>query len=278
MACDTLVGMVEEGPDTSGAPTGQPRVVKKIVKKTVVRPTAPGAQVTRPPAAPKATAVSRLGRRDRPAESPADAPADAPGDTLVEHDPPRTGPRTTIDLGAKASAARDRAVWAAQDGADLARRGAGVVRDRAEDAFWAVRDWRVPTVPAGRASAVTGLLVGLVATVGGWLCLLLFSAIRGTSAGGGWGLLAVMLVVVAAAELGARLLHAFGVAQARAAVWLSAMVVAAVVMLVFLETVDGPWAWVVVPGLCLVTLPLVQRLLAWSTSESADTTADDLDA
>lgn len=271
--------MVEEG---SGAPSGQPRVVKKIVKKTVVRPAAPGTQATaatrpRPAVAPKATAVSRLGRRDRP------EPAD--GDTLVHPDavsgadpadpPTRNGPRTTVDVGAKASAARDRAVWAAQDGAELARRGAGAVRDRAEDAFWAVRDWRVPTLPPVRASLLTGLLVGLVTTFGGWLCLLLFSAVRGTSAGGGWGLLAVALVVVAAAELGARLLAAFGVEQARAAVWLSVMVVAAVVMLVFLETVDGPWAWLVVPGLSVVTLPLVERLLAWSTTEPSDDAATD---
>ncbi len=70
-----------------------------------------------------------------------------------------------------------------------------------------------------------------------------------------------------AGELGARLLRAFGVQQARPVLALSVLLVAIVVMLAFLEPVDGPWAWLIVPGLMVVTVPLVQRLLVWAATD-----------
>ena len=84
--------------------------------------------------------------------------------------------------------------------------------------------------------------------------------------------LAVLLVVGLAFEVGSRLLTAFGVQQARPVLALSVMVVAIVVMLLFLEPVDGPWAWLIVPGLMTATVPLVQRLLVWAATDvpSAD--------
>ncbi len=270
--------MVEEG-TTPGEDAGstQPRVVKKVVKRTVVRPVAAPGSTARParPTAPRATAVSRLRGRDlRPTDDGARTAEQPPAEVEDESvGPARSGPRTTVDVGAALGSARDRAGDAAHAAAELARRLGFAVRDRGEDAVWAVRDYRVPTIPPLPASLVTGLLVGLVVTAGGWGCLALFSAIRGTSAGGAfWGGLAVLLVVGIAFELGSRLLAAFGVQQARAVLALSLMVVAVLVMLFFLEPVDGPWAWLVVPGLMVVTVPLVQRLLVWAAS---DVPADD---
>jgi hypothetical protein len=267
--------MVEEG-TTPGEDAGstQPRVVKKVVKRTVVRPAAPQGSAPRParPAAPRATAVSRLRGKDL-------RPSDEPG-TTTEHSteqptaqaepagPTRSGPRTTVDVGAALGSARDRVGDAAHAAGDLARRLGFAVRDKGEDAVWAVRDYRVPMIPPLHASLVTGLLVGLVVTAGGWGCLALFTAIRGTSAGGAfWGGLAVLVVVGVAYELGSRLLTAFGVQQARSVLALSLMVVAVLVMLFFLEPVDGPWAWLVVPGLMVATVPLVQRFLVWAASD-----------
>ncbi len=261
--------MVEEGTtQADGAGSTQPRVVKKIVKKTVVRPGAPASSTARPvrPAAPKASAVSRLKGKDSRATDPS-------GDEAVEQpatapQPQRSGPRTTIDVGAALGSARGRATDALHGTGDLARRLGFAVRDRSEDAVWAVRDYRLPTVPPLRASLVTGLIAGLLITAGGWACLNLFSAVRGTSAGGAfWGGLAVLVVVGLAYEIGSRLLIAFGVQQARAVLALSVMLVAVLVMLLFLEPVDGPWAWLIVPGLMTATVPLVQRLLVWTASD-----------
>ncbi len=60
--------MVEEGttPADEARSSSQPRVVKKVVKKTVVRPVAPSAPAPREarPAPPRATAVSRLKGKD----------------------------------------------------------------------------------------------------------------------------------------------------------------------------------------------------------------------
>ncbi|MEH3068193.1 MAG: hypothetical protein PGN15_09120 [Aeromicrobium erythreum] len=257
--------MVEEGttPADEARSSSQPRVVKKVVKKTVVRPVAPPAPAPREtrPAPPRATAVSRLKGKDAKAAAPADAPA--PPTPAA----PR-GPRATVDVGAGLAHARDRVGDAVHSTGELARRLGFAVRDRGEDAVWAVRDYRVPTVPPLGASVVTGLVAGLLVTAGGWLCLELFSAVRGTSAGGAfWGLLAVLVVVGVAGELGARLLRAFGVQQARPVLALSVLLVAIVVMLAFLEPVDGPWAWLIVPGLMVVTVPLVQRLLVWAATD-----------
>lgn len=257
--------------NTSGT---QPRVVKKVVKRTVVRPVAPGASSASGarPAAPRATAVSRLKAKDARPQEPADTSADpvvedASG-PAADAPPPRSGPRTTLDVGAALGGARARAADAAHGVGELARRLGFAVRDRGEDAVWAVREYRLPTVPPLRASIVTGLVAGLLITAGGWACLALFSAIRGTSAGGAfWGGLAVLVVIGIAFEIGSRLLTAFGVQQARPVLALSVMVVAVVVMLLFLEPVDGPWAWLIVPGLMTVTVPLVQRLLVWAASD-----------
>jgi hypothetical protein len=263
--------MVEEGATTpEGEDSPQPRVVKKVVKRTVVRPAAPQGGTDRParPPAPRATAVSRLRGKDlRPSDDVPATPARpaAPEESTA---PPRNGPRTTLDVGAALGSARERTTDALHGVAEVARRLGFAVRDRGEDAVWAVRDYRVPTIPPLHASLVTGLLVGLVVTAGGWGCLALFSAIRGTSAGGAfWGGLAVLVVVGIAYEIGSRLLTAFGVQQARAVLALSLMVVAVLVMLFFLEPVDGPWAWLVVPGLMVVTVPLVQRLLVWAATD-----------
>jgi hypothetical protein len=264
--------MVEEGTTPEGEPvTGTPRVVKKVVKKTVVRPVAPTAPARETATPPRATAVSRL--RGKDARTPTPAPDEDARTSAGQSPAGRTGgPRTTIDVGAGLGALRGRAGDALHDGAELARRLGFAVRDRGEDAVWAVRDYRVPTVPPLRASVITGLLAGLLVTAGGWLCLELFSAVRGTSAGGGWGVLAVLVVLGVGVELAARLLTAFGVQQARAVLTLSVMVVAVVVMLFFLDPVDGPWAWVIVPALMVVTVPLVQRLLVAAAS---DVPADD---
>lgn len=250
------------------AESTQPRVVKKIVKKTVVRPGAPTSSAPRParPAAPKASAVSRLkGRQSGTTDPSLDETGRQP---VADDEPQRSGPRTTIDVGAALGTVRERADDAVHGVADLARRLGFAVRDRSEDAVWAVRDYRLPTVPPLRASVLTGLVAGLLITAGGWACLILFSAVRGTSAGGAfWGLLAVLVVVGIAFEVGSRLLTALGVQQARPVLALSVMAVAVVVMLLFLEPVDGPWAWLIVPGLMTVAVPLVQRLLVWAASD-----------
>lgn len=254
--------MVEEGTTTpEGAPAGQPRVVKKVVKRTVVRPSAPGAATpTRPKTqAPRATAMSRLGK-DAPRPG-ADAAAEPAAPT------PR-GPRATIDVGAKASAAGQRVRAVGGGGVHLLRRGWYRVRDATEDSYLAVRDWRVPELAPVPAGIVTGVLAGLLVVAGGGLAQMLFTATRGTSAGGGtWGILALLLVVAVVHEVAARLLTAFGGTHARAVTALSAIVVAVVVMVGFVDAVDGPWAWLILPGLCAVVVPLVQQLLTWSTEE-----------
>jgi len=56
-----------------------------------------------------------------------------------------------------------------------------------------------PALPAPAASTVTGAVVGLLVTALAALALAIFSAVRGTATGGGWGLLALAAILVLAA-------------------------------------------------------------------------------
>ncbi|MEJ7757891.1 MAG: hypothetical protein WKF83_17815 [Nocardioidaceae bacterium] len=63
-----------------------------------------------------------------------------------------------------------------------------------------------PALPAPAASTVTGAVVGLLVTALAALALAIFSAVRGTATGGGWGLLALAAILTVAVVVGTRLL------------------------------------------------------------------------
>ena len=133
------------------------------------------------------------------------------------------------------------------------------ITDRVHDAFLTVIDaiadgwhWlihlRLPHLPPFRASAITGVLVGLMSVLFGWGFYLLFSATRGTSAGGGWGFLAIVFTAFVAFIAGELLLSGFGVPLARVVSILSILLALLVVLLVFVKLVAGVWAWLIIPA------------------------------
>lgn len=271
-----------------------PRVVRKVVKRTVTRPTAPStgdAAGRSTPAAPRVgastgprtSALSRLRRADqKKAAALARGEAERQARTSTTTDPtsgaPRdaaapasTAPQVGPRVGPRVADAWRRARDAARGVTDLAGRGVVAGRDRGADAYWAVRDYRLPEIAAVPATILTGVLAGLLVVGGGWVLGALFSALRGTSSGGAlWGGLALIVVITLAAEGAARLLAAFGASGARASVALSLLAVAALVMAFFVDAVDGPWAWLVVPGLCAATLPLAHRLVLLAETTPAE--------
>ena len=188
------------------------KVVKKVVKKTVVvRPARPGSSTVR--------------QADRPA-------------------PPTVG-TPLAKLKAKASTRPSIRIPSPprRPGAGLANRARLVgsrIGERGRDVTFStstaarrvvrrVRDARLPHLSPLRAAAVTGLVVGLFAVGLGYLSYELFSATRGTSAGGGWGALVLVVVAFVTFAVGELLLGGFGVDHGR---FISSMSVMLVLVLV----------------------------------------------
>ena len=118
-----------------------------------------------------------------------------------------------------------------------------------------------------RAAAITGLVVGLLAVGLGWLSYELFSATRGTSAGGGWGALVLVVVAFVTFAVGELLLGGFGVEHGRFISAMSVMLVLVVVLTFFLELAAGPVAWILFPVLGLVTFMVSTRIAMFAVEQ-----------
>jgi hypothetical protein len=215
------------------------KVVKRVVKKTVVRPASP------------APAARTVGRPSRPVATAPRAKAAAP--------PPKAETaRPKVEVGAKVGSA----------GRALGARGAGVAsgaasglsrvagsawqgaRTRGGSGLEAMRGWRVPQLHPVAAAALTGALAGLVTVVLGVGAKALFAQIRGVPTGGGaWGSLAVVVVTALTVVVGARLLAAFGAEHAGLTSFLGAIFTVILVLAFFLAPSDTAWALLLFPAL-----------------------------
>ncbi|WP_210439514.1 hypothetical protein [Nocardioides xinjiangensis] len=103
------------------------------------------------------------------------------------------------------------------------------------------------------AAAVTGVLVGGLAVLLGWLAAAGCSAARGTSScGGAAGLPILLATLVALAWAGTLLLRACGVADAGSTSLLAVGVLAVLVMVFLLGSLDEWWGVLAVPVASLV--------------------------
>jgi hypothetical protein len=313
------------------------RVVKKVVKKTVVRPISPqrsaqtfptqradqpngqGATSSPAPRNPRRLRPARLATPTRtptaraaaPASAPVNAPTPpspavpAPAQSAVPTPPPevRVPPvsppaaapdvavvtpgkparapkppkaprakkapkekkprkekvareRRSLDLGARLSDLRHAIT-------DRIGDGLAYVGDLIADGWhWLLR-LRLPHLSPARGSAVTGALVGLVSVALGWGFYQLFSATRGTQAGGGWGFLALVFVAFVAFIAGELLLSGFGVPLPRVVSILSILLVLLLVLVFFIKLAAGLWAWLLIPALsalCFVASTSAMRV------------------
>lgn len=224
------------------------KVVKRVVKKTVVvRPARPGSTTTVKQAAPPAGSTPLAKLKAKASSRP----------TIRIPTPPR---RPGAGL------------------ADRARLVGSRVGDRASDVTYAtttavrqglrrVRDARLPHLPALRAAAITGVVVGLLAVALGYLSYELFSATRGTSAGGGWGALVLVVVAFVVFAVGELMLGAFGVDHGRFISSMSVMLVLVLVLTFFLELAAGPIAWILFPVLGVIAFMASCRVMMIAADE-----------
>lgn len=211
------------------------RVVKRVVKKTVVRPTSPAA----PPARVRYGRPVATAAKPRPQAKVQSRPA---GKAPVTKAPVA---RQRIDLRSKASTARERAGhawWTVADGVGGgARTTSGFVAARARS----VAGWRLPHLSPYLAAAITGAVVGIVAIVLGIAALAIFDAVRGVSSGGGlWGGLTFAGIAVVVGFLGAALLRGFGSASGLLISFLAVVLTIIAILGLFLDLAD---TWVALP-------------------------------
>ena len=224
------------------------KVVKRVVKKTVVvRPARPGSTTTVKQAAPPAGSTPLAKLKAKASSRP----------TIRIPPPPR---RPGAGLASRARLAGSR------------------VSDRASDVTYAtnqavrrglrrIRDSRLPHLSPLRAAAVTGVVVGLFAVTLGYLSYELFSATRGTSAGGGWGALVLVVVAFVTFAVGELLLGGFGVEHGRFISSMSVMLVLVFVLTFFLELAAGLFAWILFPVLGVVAFMASCRLMMFAADQ-----------
>ncbi len=206
------------------------KVVKKVVKKTVVvRPPAPGSTKVRPASPKTDTPLARLRTK-----------ASRPSIRIPT--PPR---RPGAGLAARARLAGSRV-------GDRGRDVSFAAKERARSGLHWLRDLRLPRLSPMRAAAITGLVAGLLAVTLGYLSYELFSATRGTTAGGGWGALVLVVVAFVTFAIGELLLGGFGVDHGRFISSMSIMLVLVFILTFFLELAAGRAAWILVPVLGMI--------------------------
>ena len=125
----------------------------------------------------------------------------------------------------------------------------------------------MPHLSPLRAAAITGAIVGVLAVALGYLSYELFSATRGTSAGGGWGALVLVVVAFVAFAVGELLLGGFGIDHARVISSMSIMLVLVLVLTFFLNLAAGSGAWILMPVLGMISFMVSCRVLMFAAEQ-----------
>lgn len=243
--------------DEQTTPPGQPRVVKKVVKRTVVRP-------------PSASASAA--RTSQPMGSLRTSPPTTDDAPPAVGDAPLRSRRPSIDLGAVRRTGRSLGERGGSgiSAAGSAVRGVGSATGRRlSDVFWDVRTYRLPPQPPVRAAMVVGLLLGAFSVLVGWGAAQLFTEVRGTSAGGGlWGGLVVVVLALASGWLGARLLRATSVEHAGVISGLAVLLVLTAVLLFFVDLAAGRWALLIMPTLTAAAYAASAAMIGLAATDS----------
>lgn len=117
---------------------------------------------------------------------------------------------------------------------------------------------RLPAVPGAVAAVIAGVVTGLVIVGLGYLAAGGCEAVRGVSTCGGFGLLALIVILAIGVLLGAAILRAWGLGDATSTAFLGVGLVAVLAMLFFLQQIDSLWMLLVIPVLTALTF-----LLSW---------------
>lgn len=233
------------------------KATKRVVKRTVVRQ----------PVAKKPVPTVRYGRptstatRFLPAAKVASPKGTQPKSKV-------TAPKPSRGLGKKAGKAiSQQSVRGASAVAGGFKGVATKVGSATGSAVDVVRAYRLPRIEQTTAAAIVGLLIGLITVSVTALFAMGFGQLRGTSTGGGrWGSLTIVIVAFIAFALGEYLLAKLQVRQPRVTSFLGVCLTLFAIMALFLNVVDGVWAWLVLPVLGAAAYAIAHRAVAAADS------------
>lgn len=114
----------------------------------------------------------------------------------------------------------------------------------------------LPSVPPWLAAVLAGVLCGVVAVLLSWAAAKGCDAVRGAGTCGGFGLLALIVILVVEVLFGAILLKSWKITDPVSTAFLGVGLVAVIVMLFFLSSVDSVWMIVVIPVLSAIMFAL----------------------
>ncbi|MGJ9423106.1 hypothetical protein [Aeromicrobium sp. CF3.5] len=242
------------------------KVVKRVVKRAVVQP--PAMRYGRPAPAPKQTlsaprspAPTTVADHVEPTPSPPVPAAKIGAKRFTVKRPRLSAP--PVDLGSIRDRTAQVASGVTATTRTLSRTSANVVIDR----WYDLRTWWLPTLEPMRASAITGLLMGLLAVGLGVGALAIFSQVRGVASGGGtWGSLTFVVVAFVAFAIGERLLAGFGAPMPRLTSFLGITLTLVAILGLFLGIADSTFAIVVVPLVSAAGFLAAHWLLALAES------------
>ncbi len=242
--------------DDQTPPPPAKKVVKRVVKKTVVRPSSP----------PPAETV----RYGRPVSTTHTKPQAKVATRPTAKSAGSTRARPGVKVGAAGKALGSRGAGAVSSAAGAVGSAARTTGEFLADRFRAVIAWRIPHIDPRLASAITGLVVGLVSVGMGLIALEIFNDVRGVASGGKqWGSLTFVVVTFIAIIIGDLLLTAFGTARAGLISFLAVVLTIVAILGLFLEMADDNRALVLVPALGVVTYLVSHWLI--SVAESSPT-------
>lgn len=247
------------------------RVVKRVVKKSVVRP----ASAAKPAQAPPRVRYGRpVATATKAATKTTNKVVSAP-QAKIRSRPTTTPaiPRQRVDLRSKVGTSRQRAVSTWRIVADRTTGGTRAAGSFAAARARAAAGWRLPRINPYLAAAITGAVVGIVAIGLGILALAIFDAVRGVSSGGGlWGGLTFAGIAILAGLVGEVLLRGFGSTSGRLTSFFAIVLVIIAMLGVFLDLVD---TWAALPLLPL--LGIAAFTLAHWLIDIAENTPPEID-
>jgi hypothetical protein len=131
--------------------------------------------------------------------------------------------------------------------------------------------FRLPALPGRLAAALTGLIVGAFGAMLTYVSLQGCNALRGTETCGGTGLLLLVIILVLMVLLGAVLLAAWQITDARSTSFLAVGVLCVIVMLTLMQQLYSPWMFLIVPILSAGAFVLSH----WVTTAFIEPTPED---
>ncbi|WP_203336558.1 hypothetical protein [Nocardioides limicola] len=106
---------------------------------------------------------------------------------------------------------------------------------------------RLPTLPWWQASAITGIIIGLLAVGATYLSLSLCTMARGTTSCGGAGFFMLVAILICLVLIGGWLLSAFSQPDPRSTSLLGVGLVAVIALLLLVDALFSPFMLLVVP-------------------------------